>query len=170
MSVKEIIKEGNNVLRRKSRRILQVDNEVLELIEDLKNTLYSSTGIGLAAPQIGVLKRVFIIDLRDGSQPLIILNPKIIKKIGKYDDSEGCLSYPGYEGIVERPKKIIVNGMNLQGEEVQYRASGLMARAICHETDHLDGILYMDRAKKMYKVEEEIDEKLEDSDKGETSN
>lgn len=84
-----------------------------------------------------------------------MLNPKIVKKIGQYEDSEGCLSYPGYEGIVVRPRRVIVTGMNEKGKIVQYDASGLMARAICHETDHLDGVLYMDIAKKMYKLEQE---------------
>lgn len=152
MSIKEIVTSDNKLLRRKSRRIEKIDDEVLKLIQDLKDTLYSADGIGLAAPQIGVLKRVFIIDLRDGNDPLILLNPKILKKIGKYEDAEGCLSHPGYEGIVERPKKVIVSGMNEKGEIVQYVATGLMARAICHEIDHLDGILYMDLAKKMYKI------------------
>ena len=152
MAIKDIVTADNQLLRRKSRRIEKIDEEVLELIQDLKDTLYAADGVGLAAPQIGVLKRAFIIDLRDGNGPLILLNPKILKKIGKYEDGEGCLSYPGYEGIVVRPRKVIVAGMNEKGEMVQYVATGLMARAICHETDHLDGILYMDLAKKMYKI------------------
>lgn len=158
MAVKEILTADNQLLKRKSRRILDIDSEVLELIHDLKDTLYAGDGVGLAAPQIGVLKRAFIIDLRNGEEPLILLNPKIIKKIGQYEDREGCLSYPGYEGDVIRPKKVIVTGMNEKGNIVQYEASGLMARAICHETDHLDGILYMDIAKKMYKLENRTEE------------
>lgn len=158
MAVKEILTADNQLLKRKSRRILDIDSEVLELIHDLKDTLYAGDGVGLAAPQIGVLKRAFIIDLRNGEEPLILLNPKIIKKIGQYEDREGCLSYPGYEGDVIRPKKVIVTGMNEKENIVQYEASGLMARAICHETDHLDGILYMDIAKKMYKLENRTEE------------
>lgn len=156
MAVREIVKVGNDVLRRKSRRITEVNNEVLELIQDLKDTLYAGDGVGLAAPQIGVLKRAFIIDLRDGSDPLILLNPKIIRKIGKHEDMEGCLSYPGYQGTVVRPRRVVVSGMNEKGKLVQYEAEGFMARAICHETDHLDGVLYMDNAKKMYKIEEQV--------------
>ncbi|MCY6356481.1 peptide deformylase [Clostridium sp. ZS2-4] len=156
MAVREIVKVGNDVLTRKSRRITEVNDEVLELIQDLKDTLYAGDGVGLAAPQIGVLKRAFVIDLRDGSDPLILLNPKIIKKIGEYEDIEGCLSYPGYEGIVARPRRVVVSGMNEKGKLVQYEAEGFMARAICHETDHLDGILYMDKAKKVYKIEEQV--------------
>ncbi len=156
MAVREIVKVGNDVLRRKSRRITEIDQETLEVIQDLKDTLYAGDGVGLAAPQIGVLKRVFIIDLRDGSDPLILLNPKIIKKIGKHEDIEGCLSYPGYQGTVVRPRRVVVSGMNEKGKLVQYEAEGFMARAICHETDHLDGILYMDKAEKMYRIEEQV--------------
>lgn len=155
MAVREILEAGNALLKRKSQRIINIDKEVVQLIKDLKDTLYAGDGVGLAAPQIGVLKRVFIIDLRNGSDSLILLNPKIIKKIGKIEDAEGCLSYPGYEGVVVRPKRVIVSGMNEKGNLIQYEATGLMARAICHETDHLDGILYMDIAKKVYKLEEQ---------------
>ncbi|QGU95693.1 peptide deformylase [Clostridium bovifaecis] len=155
MAVREILTADDQLLKRKSRRILDIDNDVLELIQDLKDTLYAGDGVGLAAPQIGVLKRVFIIDLRNGEEPLILLNPKIIRKIGQYADREGCLSYPGYEGDVVRPKKVVVTGMNEKGNIIQYEALGLMARAICHETDHLDGILYMDIAKKIYKLQQE---------------
>lgn len=157
MAVREILKADNKLLRRKSRRILEIDKEVLDLIRDLKDTLAQAEGIGLAAPQIGVLKRVFIVDLKDGKNSIVLINPKITKKIGHDEDAEGCLSYPGYEGIVVRPKKILVTGMNENGIVVQYQASGLMARAICHETDHLDGIMYMDIAKKMYRIEEETE-------------
>ncbi|MGY0372719.1 peptide deformylase [Clostridium sp. JNZ J1-5] len=155
MAVREILEAGNALLKRKSQRIINIDKEVVQLIKDLKDTLYAGDGVGLAAPQIGVLKRAFIIDLRNGSESLILLNPKIIKKIGKIEDAEGCLSYPGYEGVVVRPKRVIVSGMNEKGNLIQYEATGLMARAICHETDHLDGILYMDIAKKVYKLEEQ---------------
>lgn len=155
MAVKKILTDVNGILRRKSRRIVNISAEDKELIKDLKDTLYAGAGVGLAAPQIGVLKRVFMVDLRDGSEPLILINPKIVKKIGKHEDIEGCLSYPGYEGIVVRPRKIIVSGQNEKGKIIRIEASGLLARAICHETDHLDGILYMDNAKSVYKIEEE---------------
>lgn len=155
MAVREILTDINGTLRRKSRRIVNITEEDKKLIKDLKDTLYAGNGVGLAAPQIGVLKRIFLVDLRDGSEPIILINPKIVKKIGKYEDIEGCLSYPGYEGIVVRPRKIIVTGQNQKGKLVRIEATGLLARAICHETDHLDGILYMDQAKRVYKIEEE---------------
>lgn len=154
MAVKEILQFGDKTLKRVSRRVETIDEEMLSLVQDLKDTLYNTNGIGLAAPQIGVLKRVILIDLRDDSKPIILVNPKIIKKIGKEEDIEGCLSYPGYEGDVVRPRKVVVTGKELNGQDVEYTATGLLAKAFCHEIDHLDGILYTDRAGKIYKIEE----------------
>jgi len=154
MAVKEILRFGDKTLKKVSRKVKTIDEEILSLVQDLKDTLYSTGGIGLAAPQIGVLKRVILIDLRGDSEPILLVNPKIIKKIGKQEDVEGCLSYPGYEGDVVRPKKVVVVGTELNGQDVEYTAAGLLARAFCHEIDHLDGILYTDRANKIYKIEE----------------
>lgn len=154
MAVKDILIVPNKTLKRVSRKIDKIDENTLFLAEDLKDTLYSTTGIGLAAPQIGVLKRVIYIDLRDETDPILLINPKIIAKYGKEDSTEGCLSYPGFEGIIERPKKIVAEGLNINGEKVEYSADGLLAKAFCHEIDHLDGIVYIDRAKKMYKEED----------------
>lgn len=154
MAVKEILQFGNQTLKKVSKPVKEVDQEILNLIQDMKDTLYSTSGIGLAAPQIGVLKRVILIDLRDEEEPIILINPKIIKKIGREEDIEGCLSYLGYEGLVVRPKKVVVTGEVIEGDIVEYTAEGLLAKAFCHEIDHLDGVLYNDRAKKMYKLEE----------------
>lgn len=154
MAVKKILQFGDKTLKRVSRRVETIDEEILGLVQDLKDTLYSTDGIGLAAPQIGALKRVILIDLKDDSKPILLVNPKIIKKIGKEEDVEGCLSYPGYEGDVVRPRKVVVVGTELNGQDVEYTAAGLLARAFCHEIDHLDGILYTDRANKIYKIEE----------------
>lgn len=154
MAVKEIIMFGNPKLKRVSKRIVKIDEEVVSLVKDLKDSLYSTTGIGLAAPQIGVLKRAIIIDLREGEEPIILINPAIAAKVGKEESIEGCLSYPGYEGKVIRPKKVTVKGVDINGKKVEYTAEGLLAKAFCHEIDHLDGILYTDRAKKVYRLEE----------------
>lgn len=155
MAVREILKFGDKTLTKVSKKVTKIDEEILSLVQDLKDTLYASYGIGLAAPQIGILKRVIIIDLQDDtSEAIILVNPKIIKKIGKEEDIEGCLSYPGYEGSVVRPKKVIVTGQDISGQEVEYTATGLLAKAFCHEIDHLNGILYTDRATKMYRLEE----------------
>jgi peptide deformylase len=154
MSVKEILRFGNQKLKRKSRKVEKIDGEVIDLIQNLKDTLNSTTGIGLAAPQIGVLKRVIYIDLKEGKGPIAIINPSIVAKVGKEDGVEGCLSYPGFEGKLIRPKKVTVQGMDIKGNKVEHVADGLLARAFCHEIDHLNGVLYIDKARKVYKLEE----------------
>jgi peptide deformylase len=154
MSVKEILRFGNQKLKRKSRKVEKIDDEVIDLIQNLKDTLNSTTGIGLAAPQIGVLKRVIYIDLKEGKGPIALINPSIVAKVGKEDGVEGCLSYPGFEGKLIRPKKVTVQGMDIKGYKVEHVADGLLARAFCHEIDHLNGVLYIDKARKVYKLEE----------------
>lgn len=154
MSVKEILRFGNQKLKRKSRKVEKIDDEVIDLIQNLKDTLNSTTGIGLAAPQIGVLKRVIYIDLKEGKGPIALINPSIVAKVGKEDGVEGCLSYPGFEGKLIRPKKVTVQGMDIKGNKVEHVADGLLARAFCHEIDHLNGVLYIDKARKVYKLEE----------------
>ncbi|MCI1945096.1 peptide deformylase [Clostridium luticellarii] len=155
MAVREILQFGDKLLKRVSRQVKEIDEETLKVIEDLKDTLSNSPGgVGLSAPQIGILKKIIVIDLKEeDSKPIILINPRIIKKIGRQESVEGCLSYPGYEGIVIRPKKIIVTGQDIQGNEVTYKVDGLVSNVFCHEIDHLSGILYTDRAKKIYKVE-----------------
>lgn len=154
MAIKEILKFGNQKLKKISRKVEKIDKEIMDLTQDLKDTLHSTTGIGLAAPQIGVLKRVIYIDLREGQEPIILINPSIVAKIGKEESIEGCLSYPGFEGTLIRPKKVTVQGMDIKGNKVEYIADGLLAKAFCHEIDHLDGVLYIDKARKIYKLEE----------------
>jgi peptide deformylase len=154
MSVKEILRFGNQKLKRKSRKVEKIDGEVIDLIQNLKDTLNSTTGIGLAAPQIGVLKRVIYIDIKEGKGPIALINPSIVAKVGKEDGVEGCLSYPGFEGKLIRPKKVTVQGMDIKGYKVEHVADGLLARAFCHEIDHLNGVLYIDKARKVYKLEE----------------
>lgn len=154
MAVKEILRFGNQKLKRISRKVDEINYEVTSVVQDLKDTLYSTTGIGLAAPQIGVLKRIIYIDLRNGEKPIILINPCIVAKVGKEESVEGCLSYPGFEGTLIRPKKVTVQGLDIDGNKVEYIAEGLLAKAFCHEIDHLDGVLYIDRAKKIYKLED----------------
>ncbi|SHF26522.1 peptide deformylase [Caloramator proteoclasticus] len=153
MAVREIVKLGHPALKTKSEEVKVIDNEIKELIQDLKDTLYSTTGIGLAAPQIAVNKRVILIDLRDGMEPIVLINPEITKQRGKQESEEGCLSYPGYYGFLERPVEVEVEGLNEEGKKVKYKATELLCRAFCHEIDHLDGIMYVDRAYEVYKDE-----------------
>lgn len=162
MAVKEIVKLGHPVLKRKCKRIEVIDDSIRELIQDLKDTLYSTTGVGLAAPQINVPLRVVLVDLRDGMEPIVMINPRIRRRFGKQEGEEGCLSYPDYYGTVVRPRRITVFAMNEQGEDVMYKADGFLARAFCHEIDHLDGIMFTDHAENVYKdegTEEEEDNK-----------
>ena len=157
MAVREILKLGHPLLKNISARVENIDKDIIKLIRDLKDTLYNTTGIGLAAPQIGVNKRVILIDFRNGEEPILLINPVIKRKFGSKESEEGCLSYPGYYGLVDRPRLVIVKGMSEFGEEVRYRADDLLCTAFCHEIDHLDGIMFTDKAYEIYEEEEEED-------------
>lgn len=136
---------GDELLRKKSRKIDEVNNRITTLIKDMFETMYAANGIGLAAPQVGILKRLFVIDIGEG--PLVFINPEILSTEGAVCDIEGCLSIPNEQDEVERPEKIKVKAINEKGEEFTLEAEGLLARAICHENDHLDGILFTDKIK-----------------------
>ncbi|WP_079426395.1 peptide deformylase [Clostridium oryzae] len=136
--------EKDGVLRKKSKYVEKIDKKVLQLIEDMAETMYNGDGVGLAAPQVGILKRIIVIDIGDGLIKLI--NPQIIEKEGEQRDTEGCLSIPELIGEVIRPYKVIVRGINEHGENVEMKAEGFLARAFCHEIDHLDGISFIDKA------------------------
>ena len=156
MAVRKILQYGDMRLNTVCEEVKKIDGKILDLVDDMMDTLYEGNGIGLAAPQIGVLKRVILIDLgEEDGEPIIVINPKIVKQSGEEKDIEGCLSYVGYEGEVTRPTDITVQGMNMRGKPVTHKASGLLARAFCHEIDHLDGILYMSKAKEVVKQTEE---------------
>lgn len=156
MAVKKIVQYGDEHLKRVSDTVVEINEEIRDLIQDLKDTLSTVEGIGLAAPQIAVNKRVILIDLTpDNSSPLILINPKaIIVSKETARDYEGCLSYVGYEGLVERPTKMIVEALNENGKLVKYEVEDFMARVFCHEMDHLEGILYMEKADEMYELVE----------------
>lgn len=146
MALRNIVKYGDDLLRKKSRKVDVINDRILTLLKDMEETLYAANGVGLAAPQVGVLKRVVVIDVGDGIIKLI--NPEIVYKEGSYIDSEGCLSIPGRQEEVERPKKVRVEALNEKGEKITIEGEDLLARAFCHEIDHLDGILFIDRIKK----------------------
>ena len=154
MSVKKILQYGDKALKTPCEKVEKIDKQIKSLIKDMQDTLYNCDGIGLAAPQIGVLKRVILIDLRDDSEPIILINPEIIEEEGTEISIEGCLSYVGYEGEVLRPKKVKVRGVTQEGKLVEYTADGLLAKAFCHEIDHLNGIMYMDKSTEVYRIEE----------------
>ena len=152
MALREIRHDSDPVLRKKARVVETIDNRIKILVEDMIDTMYEADGVGLAAPQIGVLKRIFVVDLYDETGVKVLINPEIVSQEGSYLDTEGCLSVPGVNGYVERPVKTVVKGLNLDGEEITIEGVGLLSRAFCHEIDHLDGILFID---KMVEVEEE---------------
>jgi peptide deformylase len=143
MALRIIRTEGDEILRKKSKKVEEINERILTLIEDMKETMYAADGVGLAAPQIGILKRIVVIDVGDG--PITLINPEIIKEEGSQIDLEGCLSIPEYNGKVERPFNVTVKALNEKGEEFVLEGEELLARAFCHEIDHLDGILFRDR-------------------------
>lgn len=132
----------NETLRKKSREVEVIDEKILTLLDDMAETMYDANGVGLAAPQVGILKRIVVIDIGDGLIELI--NPVITYKKGEQIGPEGCLSVPGKTGTVSRPEKVKVRAKNRHGEEINIDAEGLLAVALCHEIDHLSGTLYID--------------------------
>ena len=140
MAIRNIVKVGDPVLSKKCRTVEKIDDRIIGLLDDMIDTLYDSNGVGLAAPQVGVLKRIAVIDIGDGLIELI--NPEIIAEEGTQNDLEGCLSLPGKWGYVERPNKVKVRAMDRSGDVYEYEGEGLLARAFCHEIEHLDGILF----------------------------
>lgn len=155
MAVRPILTAENPLLRRKSKKVTQFGQSLRDLVRDLFDTLHAARGLGLAAPQIGVLERVFIVELpaeydEQGqkiapAQSYVLVNPEIVKAQGVEEMEEGCLSVPGYRGLVKRATNVTIKGQDLHGKPVRYRAEGLLAQAFQHELDHLDGILYLDR-------------------------
>lgn len=149
MSVYQIVEIGAEVLREKAKEVKEITPNIIKLLDNMLDTMYEANGVGLAAPQIGVSKRVVVIDAGDG--PLELINPVILEKEGEEDDTEGCLSIPGVTGEVIRAAKVRVQGLNREGELQDIKADGLLARACQHEIDHLEGILFVDKAHKTHR-------------------
>lgn len=143
MALRNIRVEGDEILRKRSREISEINDRVLTLIQDMKDTMYHAEGVGLAAPQIGILKRIVVIDVGNG--PIVLINPEIVNVQGNQIDLEGCLSVPGVQEKVERPQKVTVKALNEKGEMFELEGEGLLARAFCHEIDHLNGTLFIDK-------------------------
>lgn len=143
MAIRNIRKDEDPILRKKAKSVEKIDDRVKTLLEDMKDTMYDAEGVGLAAPQVGVLKRIILVDVGEGL--LEMINPEIIETCGEEVDEEGCLSLPGKNGEVPRPEAVTVKGLNPRGEEITIQAKDLFARALCHEIDHLNGVLFTDR-------------------------
>ncbi len=144
MAKRKIRISTDEVLRKISKPVSAITPNVLTLLDDMAETMYAANGVGLAAPQVGILKRIVVIDIGDGLVELI--NPVVVETKGSQIGNEGCLSIPGYSAPVERPEYVKVKALNRKGEEIIVEGRDLMAVALCHETDHLDGILYIDKA------------------------
>lgn len=143
MALREIVKNDNDFLSKKSRKVEVIDDRIKDLVNDMKQTLIKSGGVGLAAPQVGVLKRIFIVDVGDQDNPdlMVFINPEVLKKKGKNDKYiEGCLSYPGRSFKITRPNFVLMQAQNIDGEWFTIEAEDFLARALMHENDHLDGI------------------------------
>ena len=153
MAIRNILKFGDEILTKKCREVAAVDAKIITLLDDLRDTLKNAGGIGLAAPQVGILKRVAIIELDDDLLELI--NPEITEQSGSENELEGCLSLPGKWAYVERPMHVKVEYCDRYGRHCEAVGEGLMARAICHEVEHLDGILYTKYITEFVEVDEE---------------
>ena len=140
MALRTIRVQGDSVLTKKSRTVDKMTPRIGELITDMRDTMYDAMGVGLAAPQVGILKRIVVIDVGEG--PIVLINPEILETSGEQTGDEGCLSVPGMAGQVTRPNYVKVKALDVNMDEQIYEGEGLLARAFCHEIDHLDGKMY----------------------------
>lgn len=155
MAIRNIVKEGDPVLLKKCRPVEKFDEKLAQLIDDLTDTLKKAGGVGLAAPQVGVLRRVFIMMLEEDGEVIEAVNPEIVKTSGKQRDTEGCLSVPNQWGIVTRPKTVVLRAYNRKGEQYELKLRELGARCACHENDHLDGHLFLEKVEEFVKPEQD---------------
>ena len=158
MAIRNIRTLGDEILRKKAKEITEMTPRIQELIDDMFETMYDANGVGLAAPQVGILKRIFVIDCGDeegNSVPYVFINPEILDRDGSQTDYEGCLRVPGKSGKVTRANWVKVRAYNEKMEEFEMEAEGLLARCILHENDHLDGVIYVDKVEgRLYNNEE----------------
>ena len=145
MAIRKIREEGDEILKKKSREVEEINEKIQELIDDMLETMYKANGVGLAAVQVGVLKQVIVIDIDDGNGPLVLINPKIIKEKGLQEVEEGCLSFPNKFAKVERPAEIVIQAKDRDGDTIKVKAKELLAQAISHEIDHLNGVVFVDK-------------------------
>lgn len=149
MALRKIRTEEDPILRKKTREVKEINSKIKTIVQDMIETMYEENGVGLAAPQVGILKKIFVVDIYDETGVKVFINPEIIETSGEVDGQEGCLSIPGKVGMVVRPEKIKIKALDIEGKEFTLEAEGFLARALCHENDHLNGILYIDKATDM---------------------
>ena len=156
MALRNIVTEGDAILRKKCREVEEVNDRIRLILDDMIETMREANGVGLAAPQVGIMRRIFVAqpDPEEG-EVYCFVNPEIISLEGSQESEEGCLSVPGYYGTVERPEKITIKGLDREGNMQEYTFEGFEAVVMCHEFDHLEGILYVDKATDVYRAGEE---------------
>ena len=145
MAIRNLRYEGDEILKKRSREIEVIDDKIKELAEDMMETMHKWDGLGLAAPQVGVLKRIIVIDLYEEGTQYTLINPTIVKSKGMQEVEEGCLSFPNKYGRVERPKELTVEALDLDGKKVRIKAKDLLAQALAHEIDHLNGVVFTEK-------------------------
>ncbi|MGN7383350.1 peptide deformylase [Paenibacillus sp. SAFN-117] len=155
MALRIIVKDPDPVLREKAKPVPKITPNIHKLLDDMAETMYDAQGVGLAAPQVGILKRVIVMDVGDENGLIELINPEIIEREGEQFGPEGCLSIPGLTGDVRRSQRVKVKGLNRNGEEFELEGTDLLARCIQHEVDHLNGVLFTDLAEKTYRSESE---------------
>lgn len=153
MAILNIVKDGDEILRRKCRPVENITPRITRLLDDMKATLHKANGVGLAAPQVGVLRRICIVECEPG-ELIELINPEITEMSGEQEEVEGCLSVPGKWGVTKRPEKVTVKATDRHGNSFTVEGEGLLARALCHEIDHLDGILFYDKCVRMLSPDE----------------
>lgn len=145
MAIRTVREENDEILRKKSKEVEKIDERIKTLVDDMVETMHKYNGLGLAAPQVGVLKKVVVIDLYDDKGVIVLINPIIIKEKGSQIVEEGCLSFPNKFAKVERPEQVTVEALNIKGEKIKLTGKGLLAQALAHEIDHLNGELFIDK-------------------------
>lgn len=160
MAIRNVREMGEDVLKKTCKEVKEMTPRIRELIDDMLDTMYESSGVGLAAPQVGILKRIVVIDVT-GEDPYVLINPKIIEQSGEQTGYEACLSVPGKTGIVTRPNYVKAMAYNEEMQPYEIEATELLARAICHELDHLEGHLYVEKVEGPLRNAEEVEEEME---------
>lgn len=144
MAVRIVREDGDEILRKKSREVEIIDDRIRDLLDDMVDTMHHYNGVGLSAVQVGILKRLVVIDLYDDKGPIKLVNPVILKTKGEQEVEEGCLSFPNQYAKMIRPMEVVAEALDENGKKIKIKAKGLLAQAICHELDHLDGVLFVD--------------------------
>lgn len=157
MAIRHVVTKGDPILRKNCREVTEVNDHIRIIMEDMLETMRAEYGVGIAGPQVGVMRRIFVAE-PEQDRVFFMINPEILEKSGSQTGEEGCLSVPGYIGIVERPQKIRIRALDLDGNMQEYEFEDFYARVMCHEYDHLDGILYTDLASEMHDLTQDVTE------------